>query len=190
VITTSACVDRHVLPALFSTQFINKVYEFKTPFVKWKQIFEKMCENNEENIPPEVFEAARKATLNLLPQKSRQQYELVFKKFNEWCIRNKVEMNVTENVCLAYFADRAKHVKPSSLWSEYSMVKSSLLIKKNIDLKHFFKLTAFMKRQSAGYQCKKSKVFSKDQIYKFINEAPDETYLMMKVNNFIVIIFN
>ncbi|CAH1367777.1 unnamed protein product, partial [Tenebrio molitor] len=54
-----------------------------------------------------VFEAARKATLNLLPQKSRQQYELVFKKFNE----NKVEMNVTENVCLAYFADRAKHVK-------------------------------------------------------------------------------
>jgi hypothetical protein len=47
-----------------------------------------------------------------------------------------------------------------------------------------------MKRQSAGYQCKKSKVFSKDQIYKFINEAPDETYLMMKVNNFIVIIFN
>jgi hypothetical protein len=73
VTTTSACVDRHVLPALFSTQFVNKVYEFKTPFVKWKQIFEKMCENNEENIPPEVFEAARKATLNLLPQKSRQQ---------------------------------------------------------------------------------------------------------------------
>jgi hypothetical protein len=72
VTTTSACVDRHVLPALFSTQFVNKVYEFKTPFVKWKQIFEKMCENNEENIPPEVFEAARKATLNLLPQKSRQ----------------------------------------------------------------------------------------------------------------------
>jgi hypothetical protein len=66
VTTTSACVDRHVLPALFSTQFVNKVYEFK--------IFEKMCENNEENIPPEVFEAARKATLNLLPQKSRQQY--------------------------------------------------------------------------------------------------------------------
>jgi hypothetical protein len=99
-------------------------------------------------------------------------------------------MNVTENVCLAYFADRAKHVKPSSLWSEYFMVKSSLLIKKNIDLKHFFKLTAFMKRQSAGYQCKKSKIFSKDQIYKFINEAPDETYLMMKVNNFIGIIFN
>jgi hypothetical protein len=47
---------------------------------QWKQIFEKMCENNEENIPPEVFEAARKATLNLLPQKSRQQYELVFEK--------------------------------------------------------------------------------------------------------------
>jgi hypothetical protein len=34
VTSTSACVDRHVLPALFSTQFVNKVYEFKTPFVK------------------------------------------------------------------------------------------------------------------------------------------------------------
>jgi hypothetical protein len=48
-------------------------------------------------------------------------------------------VNVTENVCLAYFADRAAD-------------------KKNIDLNFFFKLTAFMKRQSAGYQCKKSKV--------------------------------
>jgi hypothetical protein len=46
-------------------------------------------------------------------------------------------MNVTENVCLAYFADRAKHVKPSSLWSEYSMVKSSLLIKKTSTLNFF-----------------------------------------------------
>ena len=35
-----------------------------------------MYDGDEENIHPEVFQAARAATLDLLPQKSRQQYEL------------------------------------------------------------------------------------------------------------------
>lgn len=36
-----------------------------------------MCDSDEENIPPEVFQAARAATLDLLPKKSRQQYETI-----------------------------------------------------------------------------------------------------------------
>jgi ABC-type histidine transport system ATPase subunit len=82
-----------------------------------------MCENNEENIPPEVFEAARKATLNLLPQKSRQQYELVFKKFNEWSIRIILQNVRTRvhvvRVCSVVFA--FCRVFPGIFGSEFSI---------------------------------------------------------------------
>lgn len=133
-----------------------------------------------QNTPPEVMEMAQAATSTLIPEKSRKQYELVYKRFNDWCVL-KIVKNLTENVFLAYFSERAKHIKPSSLWSEYSMVKALLIAEKDIDLKQFSKLTAYMKRQSVGYHSKKSKVFSKDEIYKFVNEAPNDRYLMMKV---------
>lgn len=136
-----------------------------------------MCD---ENTPAEVLEAAQAATLDLLPKKSRQQYVLTYRKFKDWCNGKKVE-NVTENVCLAYFSERANHIKPSSLWSEYSMVRALLLVDKNVEMKSFPKLTAFLKRQSTGYQCKKARVFSKKEIYKFFDEAPNQRYLMMKV---------
>lgn len=61
------------------------------------------------------------------------------------------------------------------------MINSLLLSEKNVNFKVFFKLSAFMKRQAAGYRCKKSKVFSKRQVFKFIEEAPDDRYLVMKV---------
>lgn len=61
------------------------------------------------------------------------------------------------------------------------MINSLLLSEKNINFKQFCKLSAFMKRQAVGYRCKKSNVFSKRQVFKFINEAPDDSYLVMKV---------
>ena len=136
--------------------------------------------NDEEGTPSEIREAALKATSNLLPEKSRQQYDVAYSRFTEWCVSKQVQ-SLTEDVFLAYFAARAGKVKPSSLWSEYSMVNASLAIKRDVDLKKFAKLTAFMKKQSAGYQCKKAKVFTKKDLHKFFEEAPDHSYLMMKV---------
>ncbi|OXU18723.1 hypothetical protein TSAR_009830 [Trichomalopsis sarcophagae] len=43
------------------------------------------------------------------------------------------------------------------------------------------KLQLFLKRKSAGYKPKKSAVFTKGNIAKFLNDAPDEIYLATKV---------
>lgn len=61
------------------------------------------------------------------------------------------------------------------------MIRALLLVDKDVEMKSFPKLTAFLKRQSTGYQCKKARVFSKKEIYKFFDEAPNQRYLMMKV---------
>lgn len=56
-----------------------------------------------------------------------------------------------------------------------------LLVSQNIDIKHYSKLNKYLKQQSIGYQAKRTKILTKQQVLQFIHEAPDEKYLMDKV---------
>lgn len=69
----------------------------------------------------------------------------------------------------------------SSLWSKYSMVKSMLMVNENVDISRYLKVRAFLKKQSVGYESKKAKTLSREEIIKFIKEAPDQSYLLAKV---------
>lgn len=64
------------------------------------------------------------------------------------------------------------------------MLKSTLNIKDNINIETYSKLIAFLKRKKDGYLPKKSKCLEIEDIEKFITSAPDEDYLLMKVNNY------
>lgn len=112
--------------------------------------------------------------------KSHHIYAAAYKRFNEWCASQGVE-HITEDVCLAYFTESAKIKKPTSLLAEFSMINQLLMAEKNISIKNFSKLAVFLKQLSSGYKAKRSKAFSIAQILKFLNEAPDEKYLMLKV---------
>ncbi|KAF2895724.1 hypothetical protein ILUMI_10448, partial [Ignelater luminosus] len=131
-------------------------------------------------IPPDIADAGNNPTLNVLPKKSRQRYELTYSKFKQWCENKKVK-EITENILLEYFLEMARQLKSSSLWSKYSMLKASLEIKDGVNIKKFSKLTTFLKWKSKGYRAQKSKTFSKDEIKRFLLQAPDDKYLMMKV---------
>lgn len=136
--------------------------------------------DSDEALPLEVASAAKAATLDLLPGKSRGQYENEYERFKSWC-DNKNIKKTSETVLLAYFSELAKIYKSSSLWSKYSMVKAVLSVRENIDASRFSKLIAFLKRKSDGYKPKKSKIFVKEELDRFILEAPDQEFLMMKV---------
>ena len=132
--------------------------------------------------PAEIYEAANAATLNLLPKKSRQIYLRQYDTFMEWCNMHKTK-NLREEVFLAFFSEKAKIIKSSTLWSTYSMLKSTILVKNNIDISKFSKLIAFLKKHNVGYQAKKSSIFTRNDVNKFLTEAPDDNYLMWKVTN-------
>lgn len=136
-------------------------------------------------IVPDFDEAAKNITLNLLPPKSKAIYEKTYNDFLKWCAVNKVK-TITENVLLVYFDEQSKIYKPTSLWSRYSMIKANLAAKENIDVSQFKRLFAFLKRQSEGYEPKKSKILNREQITKFFLEAPDDTFLMMKVRKSLI----
>lgn len=139
------------------------------------------ADSDADAVPRDIEEAASRATLDLLPKKSRQQYDIAYNRFMEWCKLKKVEGKFSETVLLAFFEEKSKLWKSSTLWSNFSMIKAGLHIKNDVDIGKYYKLIAFLKRKSVGYRPKKSKILTREHIDRFVNEGPDTKYLMVKV---------
>jgi hypothetical protein len=133
-----------------------------------------------ENTPPDIVDSAKKASLELLPKKSVAIYEQKYDLFMNWCKKNKIS-KYSENVLLAYFSEELKTYKASTLWSIFSMLKSTLKIKNSVDISSYHKLIAFLKQKGKDYKPKKSGIFEKHQFIQFIMEAPDSQFLLIKV---------
>lgn len=61
------------------------------------------------------------------------------------------------------------------------MVKAMLQFNENVDISRFSKLRAFLKNQSVGYQPKQARTLTREELVKFVKEAPDQQYLLAKV---------
>ncbi|EFA13552.1 hypothetical protein TcasGA2_TC016334 [Tribolium castaneum] len=70
----------------------------------------------------EIDAIASAAVSNLLPAKSRPQYEKTYLQFRQWCSMKKIDQ-VTENVLLAYLEEKSTTLKPPTLWALYAMLK-------------------------------------------------------------------
>lgn len=133
------------------------------------------------NTPPEITNQAKETSLDLLPVKSKKRYEEIYAKFMDWRVENHVN-SFSETVLLAYFGWLSKKYKSSTLWSMYSMLRTTLSINNYIDISKYCKLHSFLKRKSDGFKSQKSKIFSSDEINTFLKNAPDSKYLMTKVS--------
>jgi hypothetical protein len=124
---------------------------------------------------------------SVIPEKSRERYENTYKTFKEWC--DKKSLNLNEKVLVAYFVHRNEKLKsPGSLWAEYSMLKSTIFLHDATDISKYATLIAFLKRKSSGWKPKKSKIFTKEDMCKFLTEAPDDKHLIQKVNHHQIVV--
>ncbi|XP_071057093.1 uncharacterized protein [Onthophagus taurus] len=131
----------------------------------------------------EINDIAKKVIENsLLPSKSTKIYNGAYNKFLTWCNKKNIK-DYSENTLLVYFYELVTESKwkCSTLWSQYSMLRTVLNINYNVDISKYMKLRAFLKKQNEGYRAKKSKVFTKEQFDKFLDEAPNDKYLGLKV---------
>lgn len=120
---------------------------------------------------------------DLLPTKSSLVYQAAYKKFIKWCEGKKIT-NYSESVLLAYFSELANKMKMkgSTMWTQYSMIRTLLGIKNGIDISKYLKLRAYLKKQNEGYTPKKSRGLTRQQFEKFLAEASDEKYLGIKAS--------
>lgn len=93
---------------------------------------------------------------------------------------HKIE-TINETVMVAFFTEKSKAFKPSTMWSEYSKLKSTIALNRDVDISKFSKVTRFLKRKQVGHVYKKSKVLRFDDFCKFIGEANDNENLLLKV---------
>ncbi|XP_063391499.1 uncharacterized protein LOC134677015 isoform X4 [Cydia fagiglandana] len=116
-----------------------------------------------------------------LPMKSKEKYIATYENFISW----RKEKNITsfgEDVLLSYFEEMSAKYKPTSLWAFYSMLKSGLKRRDNVNIKEYDQLRVFLKKLSEGYKAdNKVKVLTFENVEKFIDEAPDDRYLANKV---------
>ena len=110
-------------------------------------------ESDFESTPPQIVDQALDAVIHLLPKKSKGKYEMVYEKFMSWCRDNGVH-SFSENVFLAYFDNLKQKYKLSSLWAFYSMLRSTINIKHNVNIENYPKLRAFLKILSDGFRSK------------------------------------
>ncbi|KAJ8977470.1 hypothetical protein NQ317_014558 [Molorchus minor] len=98
---------------------------------------------------------------NLLPTKSRSLYDIAYNRFKKWCAEKNVQV-YSENVLLAYFSENAKNYKSSTLWAQYSMVKSCLIIYDNIDISKFPKLIGIFEKNRSRISSEKIENIDKE----------------------------
>ncbi|XP_011301804.1 uncharacterized protein [Fopius arisanus] len=115
-----------------------------------------------------------------LLMKSREQYQTLYRKFMEWRDTNE-KGPLSEDVFMDYFTDLAEKMKPSTLWSQYSMLKATMIANEKLDMNEFYRLRGFLKTKSIGYKKKTSNTFTSRQIEQFLTDAPDSQYLAEKV---------
>lgn len=135
---------------------------------------------SELETPPNIVEAANITCSNLIPEISKEKYTTAYNLFLDWRKEQKTN-SCSENVLLTYFGELSKKFKALTLWTQYSMLRTTLNINNNVDIAKYAKLKAFLKRKSDGYRPKESKIFTSEEINKFIKEAPDNEYLLTKV---------
>lgn len=133
----------------------------------------------------EVFKASNTTPPQFLPPVSKTRYNKIYDHFQKWNKEHSLGARpISQTVVMDYFADLSEKSKPSTLWAYYSMLKATLRCNDDIDITTWSKLTDFLKRKNVGYKPFKSKVFTEDEVNKFINEAPDEYWLDVKVSLF------
>lgn len=64
------------------------------------------------------------------------------------------------------------------------MLKNLIKIEHDIDIGRFAPLVAFIKRKNDGYKPKKSKIFTAEEVTKFLTTADDQVWLATKVRIF------
>ena len=128
-----------------------------------------------------VKERASKAREEIVPKASAKAYNVFYEKYKKWRISEGVEDSTNEDTLLAYFQEFSEKYAASSLWPEFSKLKTMIYNKEKFDLSCFKELQAFIKRQVKGYKPKQAETLTSEQINDFILNAPDATHLAQKV---------
>lgn len=125
--------------------------------------------------PPKLAQEALLAKNEALPNKSRKRYQFKYESFLKW-LEKSTAANISENILLAYFHQLSKKQCPTTLWSTYSMLRTMIKFHNNEDIGKHANLIGFLKSNSKGYVAEKADIFTDEQVFFCLKNAPDDSY--------------
>lgn len=137
-------------------------------------------DSDEESIIRNFGEEGRLIINKLLPAKSCIKYENTYNSFMKWRTDYKAK-TFDENVLIVYFEELSKKLKPSTLWCQWSMLRTTLNLRHGININKYENLKTLLKNKNKGFKAKKSSVLTWDQIKVFLTDSEDLLYLGAKV---------
>ncbi|EFA07727.1 hypothetical protein TcasGA2_TC002205 [Tribolium castaneum] len=105
------------------------------------------CSSNKEETCSEISNIAADAKDSLLPSKSKHLYEETYNAYRKWRSNKKID-TICEDTILAYFSSELSRYKSSSLWSKYSMLRSTINLRERIDISKFPSVIPYLKRKA------------------------------------------
>lgn len=138
-------------------------------------------DSDQPSTPPELCAISDGIIKNLLPDKSRNAYEITHDRFMQWR-ELKQATSFSDRVLISYFTELSKKWAPSTLWSEFSKLKSTLKIKNNIDISSYSNLVTFKKKMNKDFKPKKAATLTASEVRRFLEEASDTHNLATKVS--------
>ena len=131
--------------------------------------------------PAEMLEKAKMISMDSLPKKSKLEYTKEYNLFKAWR-KTQGTSSFAEAVFIIYFNELSEKLSSATLWSKYSKIRSTINKFDGIDISNYKQLIGILKQLRANYTPKKSKVFTANDISKFLNEASNNQYLDIKVS--------
>jgi integrase len=147
-----------------------------------------MEEGSDELTPPDIKELASKALDNLVPRKTKETYFKAYQRFQNW-LKDKGTTKVSESTLLAYFQENLAVKAPTTMWSEYSLLKKMLRVQNGVDISKFTSITDLLKQTSRSHQKKKASTFSNDEVDRFLSSAPNTLDFIQEKLAFLLGIF-
>lgn len=136
--------------------------------------------SEDEDMDGEAAESFNKTTYQALPPVSQTKYQTAYQHFQKWNKSNGW-CAVSEDLLLKYFVELNAKSKPTTLFAIFSMLKATFRINDDIDIASYSKLIEYVKGRNASYVPAKAKIFSDEEIERFLNNAPDDRWLDVKV---------
>lgn len=135
---------------------------------------------DEEEIRKSFEARAREIEKETVPPRSKNKYVNCYETLVGWQKQQKTT-SFDENVLLVYFKELSEKYSPGTLWPKWSMLKSILRIRHEININNYVTLKAFLRQKTRNYKPKQAATFSYEEIHRFLDEAPDFIYLALKV---------
>lgn len=134
-----------------------------------------------QSTPPEAKEKAAEFMKNkLVPTRSKERYAKNFEEFETFLVERFNTQHISENMLVLYieYLLNEKSLMISSVKTILSSIKGVLIARgKEINYNRIYKI---IKDEEKTYEAKKSKVFTREEINKWLKETPNDSRTIVK----------